>query len=296
MRTNRIAFVLTMLFAFIPLVSDAQGGLIREGLVMSSSILGDDAKYSVYLPDGYEETNRNYPVLYLLHGFSPEQTDYMTWIQFGEVKNIADRQMQTLETTDMIIVMPDAGESFYLNSDKVRYEEFFINEFIPYIDDNYRTRSEKQYRAVAGVSMGGYGTLLYTLKYPDLFAAAAPLSAGLFTDEQVTNLPQERWDQVLGPVFGEGLKGQNRLTDYYLENSILHLVKTGNFKKQSSVRYYIDCGDDDFLIKGNMALHAAMVDKEIPHEFRVRDGAHNWTYWRTALPEVLKFVSRNFHR
>ncbi|MEQ9424242.1 MAG: alpha/beta hydrolase-fold protein [Cyclobacteriaceae bacterium] len=63
-----------------------------------------------------------------------------------------------------------------------------------------------------------------------------------------------------------------------------------------SVRWYIDCGDDDFLIKGNMKLHEMMLDKEIPHEFRVRDGAHNWTYWRTALPEVLKFVSEGFHR
>lgn len=61
-------------------------------------------------------------------------------------------------------------------------------------------------------------------------------------------------------------------------------------------KYYIDCGDDDFLIKGNMALHAAMIDKKIPHEFRVRDGGHTWDYWRTALPEALKFVTQSFHR
>ena len=62
------------------------------------------------------------------------------------------------------------------------------------------------------------------------------------------------------------------------------------------VKYFIDCGDKDFLIKGNMELHALLIDKKVPHEFRVREGIHNWDYWRTALPEVFKFVSKSFHQ
>ena len=62
------------------------------------------------------------------------------------------------------------------------------------------------------------------------------------------------------------------------------------------VRYYIDCGDDDFLINGNMVIHTIMIERKIPHEFRVRDGAHNWSYWRSALPEVFRFISKSFHR
>lgn len=298
MTKNRIASYLVTFFLFIPVISVAQEGVIKEGLALDSNILSKEFKYSIYLPAGYDESVRNYPVLYLLHGYSPAKNDYVTWVQFGEIKKIADKEMQTLETTDMIIVMPDFGESWYVNSynEGMMYEDFFFDEFIPFIDETYQTRPEKQYRAVAGLSMGGYGTLLFSLKHPDIFAAAAPLSAGIFTDEEVINMPQKNWDRTFGPVFKSGLQGEQRLTDHYLENSILNIVQTEDAEKLSSVQFYIDCGDDDFLIKGNMALHTAMIDKKIPHEFRVRDGSHNWTYWRTALPEVLKFVSKSFHR
>jgi S-formylglutathione hydrolase FrmB len=198
----------------------------------------------------------------------------------------------------MIIVMPDAGVSWYINSydGEVRYEEFFTEELIPHIDASFRTRAEKQFRALAGLSMGGYGTLVLAMKHPDLFSAAAPLSAGVLTNREVIHTPQDRWESVFGLPFGSELTGEERLTDHYLENSVLNIVQTGDVESLKSVRYYIDCGDDDFLIRGNMALHAALLDRGIPHEFRVRDGGHTWTYWRTALPEVLEFVSRSFHR
>jgi S-formylglutathione hydrolase FrmB len=79
-------------------------------------------------------------------------------------------------------------------------------------------------------------------------------------------------------------------------NAPIKIVETANADDLKKVKFYIDCGDDDFLIKGNMALHTVMIDKKIPHEFRVRDGGHTWSYWRTALPEVLKFVGESFHR
>lgn len=298
MKKNRSIFFFAILVAFIPFYTNAQGGLIQEDLAVKSKILGVDMKYSVYLPADYEESDRRYPVLYLLHGFSPAKKDYITWVQFGEVKKIVDNQMQNLETTDMILVMPDFDESFYVNSydQEMKYEDFFFKEFVPYIDENYQTRPEKQYRAIAGVSMGGYGTLLYAMKHPEYFAAAAPLSAAVITDDVITSMPQQRWDQAFGPIFGPGLEGADRLTDHFQENSILNIIASTDPKKLQSVDYFIDCGDDDFLIKGNMALHSAMLDKQIPHEFRVRDGGHTWTYWRSALPEVLKFVSQKFHK
>src|SRR5690606_34919548 len=108
--------------------------------------------------------------------------------------------------------------------------------------------------------------------------------------------PDDRWDYVVGEPLGKGLKGEARLSDHYRKNNIYDIIKSADVEALKKVRFYIDCGDDDFLIKGNMALHSLMIDKEIPHEFRVREGAHNWTYWRTALPEVLKFVGESFHR
>ena len=270
-------------------------GVLKESLSLKSQILGKEVEYSVYFPPDYEISSRRYPVLYLLHGYSDDETG---WTQFGEVKAIADHQISKDEMTSMIIVMPDAGISWYINSydGKVLYEDFFVKELIPFIDTNYRTRTDRQYRAVAGLSMGGHGTLILSMKHPDLFSAAAPLSAAVWTDAEVTGMPDENWSRGIGLVYGKDLKGKDRLGSHYQKNSGIGLVNSLNADELKKVRYYIDCGDKDFLIKGNMALHSAMIDKKIPHEFRVREGVHDWTYWRTALPEVFRFVSESFHR
>lgn len=283
------------LLLILPCLAIAQQGVIKESLTLDSEILDKEVEYSIYLPDGYQTSDRRYPVLYLLHGFSDDETG---WTQFGEVRNIAARETKKVDVTSMIIVMPDAGKSWYINNhdESVRYEDFFVEEFIAHVDNNYRTRPEKQFRAVAGLSMGGYGSLIMGMKHPDLFAAVAPLSAGVSTDEEFINTSMDNWNHVYGIPFGEDVEREERLSDHYLENSVLNIVETGDPEKLRSVQYYISCGDDDFLIKGNMALHSAMIDKEIPHEFRVRDGGHTWSYWRTALPEVLNFVSQSFHR
>jgi S-formylglutathione hydrolase FrmB len=264
-------------------------------VLASNEMLRKEVKYNIYLPADYDKSNRNYPVLYLLHGYSDDETG---WTQFGEVPMIADKSIQSGEATSMIIAMPDGGVSWYINSydGKVKYEDFFVKEFIPFVDANYRTRSKKNYRAIAGLSMGGFGTFAMATKHPELFAAAAPLSAGVFTDAEIIDMPDENWNNVFGILYGNDLKGTARLSEHYTKNSILSIIEKGNADELMKVRYYIDCGDDDFLIKGNMALHAAMIDKKIPHEFRVREGGHTWTYWRAALPEVLKFVSESFHQ
>lgn len=286
--------VILALFLFNYGLSFGQGSL-KESLTFESSILGKDVQYSIYLPPEYESTNRRYPVLYLLHGYTDDESG---WIQFGQVKKIADQHADDVDISSMIIVMPDAGVSWYVNSNdgNTRYEDFFVDEFIPAIDSQYRTRSEKEFRAVAGLSMGGYGTLIMALKHSRLFTAAAPLSAAVFLDEEIKSMEQETWDEVFHVPFDEGLEGEKRFTDHYRANSVLDLVKNGNVDSLNTVNYYIDCGDDDFLIKGNMELHSAMIDKEIEHEFRIRDGGHEWNYWRTALPEVLRFVSQSFLR
>lgn len=294
--TNRTyACLLLAIFLLIPLHVSAQNSTIQESLSIESAALGESVSYSIYLPNGYEESNRSYPVLYLLHGYTDNETG---WTQFGEVQQIADEASDNLTVTDMIIVMPDAGVSWYINNhdESVNYEDFFTQELIPHIDETYRTRATKEFRAVAGLSMGGYGTLIMATKHSELFTAAAPLSAAVFLDNEISGMPQENWDNALGTPFGEGLEGDDRLTDHYRKNSILDIVENGDVEMLNSVDYYIDCGDDDFLIRGNLALYNLMVEREIEAEFRVRDGAHTWDYWRTALPNVLEFVSARFHR
>ncbi len=271
-------------------------GQVLEGLMMPSAILGRDVAYAVYLPPDYAISTRRYPVVYLLHGYTDDESG---WIQFGEVGPAVDRAIGARDIPPMIIVMPDAGATFYINdaAGKVRYEDMFVAELIPYVDKTYRTRPDREFRGVAGLSMGGWGTLVYTLRHPDLFAAGAAFSAAVWSDEDIAGMKRESWDRLLGPLFGAaGLAGKDRLTAHFREVSPLDLAKSLPEDSLKKVRYYIDCGDDDFLIKGNCALHLLLMDRKIPHEFRVRDGGHTWSYWRTGLVDGLRFIGESFHR
>lgn len=285
--------LVALVLVFISITTYAQQGSIKESIKLKSNVLGKDVKYSIYLPADYDKTNRRYPVLYLLHGLGDDET---AWTQSGEVQHIADKTMNSGEAPAMIIVMPEAGKTWYMNSadGKYNYEDFFIREFMPHIETTYRIRASKGFRGIAGLSMGGFGTLLLATKHPDLFATAAPLSAAVFNDEDVISMPDEAWERRFTVNFPLTLKGKARLTDHWYKNSIPKIIENTPVDQLKSIRYYIDCGDDDHLIKGNMTLHAILLDKGVPHEFRVRDGAHTWTYWRTALPEVLKFTGASF--
>lgn len=270
-------------------------GKIMEKLKLSSKILGKEVAYTIYLPADYEYSSRWYPVVYLLHGYTDDDSG---WLQFGEINRYADQAIAEGIIPPMIIVMPDGGVSWYINSydGKVRYEDFFIQEFIPFIEKSYRIRTKKQYRGICGLSMGGYGTMNYALKYADLFSAAAPLSAAVWDDESLKTMPDQTYEDIIGPLFGPGLKGQDRINTSWLKNSTLELVKTKTSDELKKVRYWIDCGDDDFLTRGNALLHIALTDKQVPHEYRVRDGAHTWDYWRSGIAEALKFIGKSFHQ
>jgi enterochelin esterase-like enzyme len=268
----------------------AQTGKVMDNLSLPSKILKGDRKYAIYLPPDYETSQRTYPVLYLLHGAGDDQTG---WVQFGEVLHIADKAIREGKATPMIIVMPDAntGQRGYYNDVKNewRYEDFFFEEFLPYVEKTWRIKREKRYRAVAGLSMGGGGSFIYALHHPELFSSACPLSAyaGPLSLEETRNMIER--------------SGQQKGTDaeveaYFKRYGVVEQIKAVPDDQKKAVRWYIDCGDDDFLYEGNSLAHIAMKKKEIPHEFRIYDGAHNWTYWRTALPTVLAFVSDAFHQ
>lgn len=285
--------IITLLLAcmMLPLPLLAQTGKVFDNLTLPSKILKGDRKFAIYLPPDYETSQRSYPVMYLLHGAGDDQTG---WIQFGEVLSITDKAIREGKATPMIIVMPDAntGRRGYANDIKGewRYEDFFFQELVPFIEKTYRAKSEKRYRAVAGLSMGGEGTFTYALHHPELFAAACPLSAatGPMLLEDVTKWMQRRGQDSIATTA--------QIKTYYERQSVLYLVNNMPDDKKKAVRWYIDCGDDDFLFEGNSLVHIAMRKKEIPHEFRIRDGGHSWGYWRTALPEVLEFVSASFHQ
>ncbi len=295
MKKALFLFVSLLFLSFTQDISHSDRGKVKEDLSIKSNLLKKDVDYSIYLPPGYDESNRSYPIVYLLHGYTDDET---AWVQFGEVDRYADKAINEGLIPPMIIVMPDAGVTWYMNdhSGDVPYEDFFIKEFIPHIEKGYRVRSEKQFRGIAGLSMGGYGSLLYSMKHPDLFVAAAPLSAAIYLESDVVNYEQQRWDNVEGVMFGKGLEGKARITDHWKANNPFYIADKQGAESLKKVKYYFDCGDDDFLYKGNSKMHIHLRDMEVPHEFRIRDGAHNWTYWRTGITDALKFIGDNFHR
>jgi enterochelin esterase-like enzyme len=287
----------TYLLAFLTLALNlsAQTGKVYDLLTMDSEILNMERRYAIYLPPDYETSERSYPVLYLLHGAGDDQTG---WVQFGEVLHIADKAILEGSATPMIIVMPDAntGQRGYFNDPKNewRYEDFFFEEFMPFVESKYRIKGEKRYRAIAGLSMGGGGTFMYALHHPELFSSACPLSAycGPLSMEELENRMQRR---------GQESGTKEEMESWYKRHSALELIEAIDAEaykqnRQNQVRWYIDCGDDDFLYEGNSLVHIAMRKKEIPHEFRIRDGGHTWTYWRESLPQVLSFISEAFHQ
>ena len=209
----------------------------------------------------------------------------------GQMKTITDRAIANEEAVPMIIVMPDAWDTWYVNQydGKVPYEDMFFEELIPYMEKTYRVRSNQESRAIAGLSMGGYGSFLYSLHHPDMFCACAPLSAAVFDDSVMDTRKAKSHKDLFNRLFGPG-------DEHWHKNSVEKILSDWDENKLPNIRYYIDCGDKDGLLEGNFQVHQIMRQKNIKHEFRVRGGGHSWTYWRTALPEVLKFVSQTFSR
>ena len=286
---KRIRVAISALFLLLSANLFAQTGKVYDNLSLPSKILKSERKYAVYLPPDYETSDRSYPVLYLLHGGGDDQTG---WVQFGEVLHITDKAINEGTATPMIIIMPDAntGRRGYFNDPKGdwNYEDFFFKELVPYVEKKYRIKSDKRYRAVAGLSMGGGGSFVYALHHPEMFSSACPLSAstGPLTLEDAKKQLAKDNPNVTDSV----------VTNYYNRQSVLALVNSVPDDQKKAVRWYIDDGDDDFLYEGNALVHIAMRKKDIPHEFRIRDGGHNWTYWRASLPDVLAFVSQGFHQ
>lgn len=256
---------------------------VAEYKTMTSKVLNTERNYGIYLPKGYSsETGRKYPVLYLLHGYTGNNTD---WIERGHLQDIANRLIKSEEAAEMIIVVPDAGTDWngYFNMQGWAYETYFFDEFIPHIESTYRTISNKENRAIAGLSMGGGGATVYAQKHPEMFSSVYAMSA------------------FLGIEPGGGIPPRDKkveeLNRSVLENHAVKFVKEADEatrEKLRSIKWFIDCGDDDFLLDVNLDFYQAMQDAQIPSELRVRDGGHDWEYWRSALYLALAFVSNGF--
>lgn len=250
--------------------------------------VGLSATFGILLPENYEtDTDKRYPVVYMLHGYGEHGKDWKSWI--SAIEALEDKGLQ-----DMIYVFPNCGNSYYSNfyKGKNRYMDLIIEDLVPYIDDNYRTIADRTHRAVMGYSMGGFGAMVLPLKNPDVFSISVPLSMSFRTDEQYMSESQSGWDNQWGRIFGgEGQSGEGRLTDYYKEHCPYYQFIPENKETLSQVKWFFHCGDDEEqLLIANDKLHVQLRDNGYDHEFRISNGGHDGGYWRTAAKETLPWI------
>ena len=276
-----------LVLAFAAMASAQAQSEVKQ-LTIKSEILGVEKAYSIYLPDGYKKPGEKYPVLYLLHG---AWGTHNSWVRAegergGNVQAIADAAIAKGEAKKMIIVMPDArgegerngGKNMgYFNVENWSYMDFFFQEFIPHIDKKFNTIASKEGCAIAGLSMGGGGSFVYAQRHPEMFNAAYSTSGLLdhrYRPNKVRSYENIGWYwsvAVTSPV-------------EYLRNA-----SAEDIEKLRSVRWMLDCGDDDGIISTNLDFYIEMKREKVPVEFRVRNGKHNWAFWRESLPLILNF-------
>jgi S-formylglutathione hydrolase FrmB len=256
-----------------------------------SKILGHDVPYCVLLPPSYDSNaTQRYPVLYFLHGLGENEQVLLNSGGLLMVQDLRDQK----QIGEFLIVTPSAGRTFYVNSSdgKVRYEDFFIREFIPYIESHYRIRVGRRTRGIAGISMGGYGALRFAFKYPQMFGAVSANSAALLKDlpkVQLSDSQETTLSRLLGSSFGSPF---NRA--FWERNNPFTLAQSG--PRPTGLHIYFDCGtEDDYGFNvGAQAFHDLLVSRAIPHEFYLYPGGHNWEYFAQHFPASLEFQSRAF--
>jgi S-formylglutathione hydrolase FrmB len=258
---------------------------------VSSTILGRPVNYCVAFPPGYDPSgHRRYPTLYFLHGLFENDR---SWIEQGG-QQIWEDLMNEGKIGKFLVVLPDAGKTFYVNSydGRERYEDFFIQEFIPAIDHLYLTIPNRTARGISGTSMGGYGALHLGMLHPDIFGSASAHSAALLP-KFPNPLPTEgRWGfyaRVLQEPFGSPLNEA-----YWEKNNPLDLAE--HPKRFADLQLYFDCGEQDRygFQQGAQLLDQVLTAKGFPHQFALRPGGHGWSYLHQYMHYSLEFHSRIF--
>ena len=261
-----------------------------ECSALRSQILGYSVAYCVLLPPSYElEKARRYPTLYLLHGLGDNE---QMLLRSGGMSLVEDLWQQH-RAGEFLVVTPAGGVTFYINSQdgRTRYEDFFIHEFIPFIERRYRSQPGRAFRGIAGISMGGYGALHMAFRHPELFAAVSAHSAAIIERPPTMETGASRSLgrlQLFGDVFGSPIDRA-----FWDRNSPLVLARTADL---TGLKIYFDCGSEDgygFNV-GAQALHEALAARHIPHEFHLYPGGHTWDYFAEHLPASLEFHSRVF--
>lgn len=240
----------------------------------------------VYLPASYDEGERAYPVIYLLHGMYGSESN---WLVKGAAESTLDRMMASGELPECVVVMPNDGGyglgTFYIDwyDGTGHYEQYIIHDLVPFIDANYRTIPERSHRLIAGLSMGGFGSFALALRNPELFGAAASLSGALGSAGELpyAEFSRSDWARMIGPQRGE-----------YAKQHDLSLLSERCLSIDNRPALYMSCGKEDYLYPLNALFRQRLDRLGFPYEYEEFEGAHNWDYWTARLPDALRFFGK----
>ncbi|MGH9775917.1 MAG: alpha/beta hydrolase [Candidatus Acidiferrales bacterium] len=290
-RAAAAAFIGLFLQLIAPSIAAAQATGRAECLAMRSAFLARDVKFCALLPPGYDaDKTQRFPVLYDLHGIGDNEQSLVRSGAFNVIEDLWEKHT----IGEFVIVTPDADSSFYVDSHdgRTRYEDFFMREFLPFIEKRYRILPGRMNRGISGISMGGYGALHFAFKYPDRFGAVSAHSASLMEKPPVSAVSDQAASmqlRFLGRVFGLPPDAA-----FWARNSPFTLARTR--LRPGELQIYFDCGsEDDYgFDAGAKALDKLLTARKIPHEFHIYPGKHDWIYFASHLPASLAFHSRAF--
>jgi putative tributyrin esterase len=285
------------LWLALPSVSLALDANVKT-VEFSSDAVGRKMKYNIALPAKYDQSTDRYPVLYLLHGYS---SNYTAWARLG-----AGDYARAL---DLIVVMPDVGNSWYVNwaksedGQKNNWEDFIIKDLIGHVDATYRTIAKREGRAINGLSMGGYGGLMLGLRHPDLFCSIGSESGAISFAKQVAKrlkdgegLPRGRTlSATADPKIGienfnsqveRSPKGQIFTTpEECAAYDPFELVTKIPADKMPHI--CIDCGTEDRLIESSQEFEKLLMEKKIPFSYAQSRGEHKPPYWAREVGHAM---------
>lgn len=274
-----------LVFLLVPVSVWAQRDPPVDRFEFKSALLGRSIDYRILYPVQYQypdKREKRFPVLYLLHGVTGRSSD---WIERTRVALYATHY-------DLFIVMIEGGNGWYTDSASIpadKYESYILQELLPDVEKRFRVSQERDGRAVAGLSMGGYGAVKFGLKHPEMFALAASMSgafgAASWTQKDVPNS---------GPILDSILKTFGPVNSTTRSaNDVFKLVRNVPAERISSLPFfYLDCGTEDFLFPFSRDLVGLLVERKIPHEYRQLPGDHNWKYWDRQIQEILKLTAQ----
>jgi enterochelin esterase-like enzyme len=269
-----------------PITPVIQTTINVESQVISKSVfsnaLDKEMSVSIYLPPGYNPAT-NYPVLYLLYGYGGTHDSWFTGLH---IDSRADELIQSDQIQPLIIVSPDYGNSFAVNTkpgegvnpggvDVGNYAEYIVQDLVSFVDSEFSTITTKDGRYIGGASMGGYGALYLGFTYPELFSKVGGHSSAIWTyttSDQFTD--QRDWLYANDDL--------RRLRDPFMlaKNNSLH-----------ELQVYLDAGEQDLLVEKNQSLFEVLEAEGMQSEFHPSPGGHDYSYWVGQLDNYLKFYA-----